>query len=141
MIKAWADGKAPPQRLNRKITGTSKIGTRSPAMERSINKLLTSDMWAALAGHPYYAPAVELARHIRHKSEPTDSEAVALALAGAQGYLAMRLQPNGLTAEEALQGILRVLDHCIVVKAETLMLHRLVREQPIHPRRPKILRN
>ncbi len=42
----------------------------------------------------------------------------------------MYLQPNGITAEEALHGMLRILDPHVVVKAEFLLLHSLLRERP-----------
>jgi hypothetical protein len=99
-------------------------------MNRSIDKLLNSDAWAALAGHPYYAPAAELARRLKRKSEPTETEAISLALVGMQGHSAMYLQPNGPTAEETLQEILHILDHQVVVQAVFLTLHRVLREQP-----------
>ena len=42
----------------------------------------------ALANHPYYAPALELARRARHKSELSDDEILMLALVAAQAALA-----------------------------------------------------
>ncbi|MEH2513223.1 hypothetical protein V1291_004577 [Nitrobacteraceae bacterium AZCC 1564] len=41
----------------------------------------------------------------------------------------MYLQPNGPTAEDTLQEILRILDHQVVVQAEFLLLHRLLRQR------------
>ncbi len=67
--------------FNREGLRTSR---KDDVMDRSISTLLSSDVWTALAGHPYYAPAFELTRRLRHKSEPSDLETVALVVPGAQ---------------------------------------------------------
>jgi hypothetical protein len=98
-------------------------------MPRPLPKVPEFEVSPALVDHPYYAPAVELVRRIRQKSELNDDEIVILALVAAQAALAKYLEPNSATAEETVRAFLSVLDHEEVVTAALLKMHRMLREQ------------
>jgi hypothetical protein len=96
-------------------------------MPRPLPKVPEFEVSPALARHPYYAPAVELVRRIRKKSELNEDEILILAVVAAQAALA-KYGPESATAEETVSALLNVLDHEELVMAALLKMHRLLRE-------------